>query len=307
MPDQNYARTKETFEKPLVRSTDRTVKDRSSTKRKLIFEVCANCGKKITDDEIAVLVDDDNDLIFCQDSCVKEHFDSDIERLEDEHIALRGSTDIPLEDFAKYENFLPLVLNEPDEIWEIEAEDEAPLAFYIGEFLHENETIFYVAAVYLTAERPSFVYIHFPTRDTKLVEQYRRGELIFDESSSEETSDEPDLMEEEGIGFELYSEMIEHRSDNDIDEEEFPRFISLRQPTIESPEEVWRNVDEEGNAILTFIAHHNFESQIIAYVAVTLEDEVSQETIPIFSFPTVDTKLLERFRTGELLFNSGDF
>src|SRR5208282_2020772 len=95
--------------------------------RRLIFEVCANCSKKIVDDEVAVLVDEHNDLVFCDDNCVHEYFEAEINNLEMEHIKLRGDKDIPVKDFVKYEHFLSMVLNEPDEIWEGEArEDEAP-------------------------------------------------------------------------------------------------------------------------------------------------------------------------------------
>src|ERR1700683_1514658 len=107
--------------------------------RRLIFEVCSNCGKKIVDDEVAILVDEHNDLIYCDDHCVHEYFETEINALETEHLKLRSDKDLSLKESGTFEHFLPMVLNEPDEIWEVDtAEDEAPLTFYIGEFFHEK-------------------------------------------------------------------------------------------------------------------------------------------------------------------------
>ena len=86
-------------------------------KRRLIFEICANCGDKIQDDEEEVLVDDDNDLIFCNDGCVHEYFEPQIDHLVAEYNGLRKPNDIPLSEFKKFESYMQLVLSEPDEVW----------------------------------------------------------------------------------------------------------------------------------------------------------------------------------------------
>src|SRR5687767_8904250 len=113
---------------------------------RLIFETCSNCGKKITDEETSLLVDDHNNLIFCSEGCLKENFENEIEQLEEEYLRFRSSTDIPLADFPKYEHLLTVLLNDPEEVWEVESfGDEPPLSFFIGEFLHEKEQVFYVA------------------------------------------------------------------------------------------------------------------------------------------------------------------
>src|ERR1700677_4630560 len=107
--------------------------------RRLIFETCSNCGKKIMDDEAAILVDEHNDLIFCDDNCVQEYFETEIASLEKEHYKMRGEKDISPKTFHAYEHFLEMVLSEPDEIWEVDTgQDQAPLSFYIGEFFHEK-------------------------------------------------------------------------------------------------------------------------------------------------------------------------
>jgi hypothetical protein len=270
--------------------------------RRLIFEVCANCGGKIVDDEKAVLVDEHNDLIFCSDQCLRENFEDEIEALEDEYIAARTSEDIPVSEFGKLEHFLPLLLNEPDEVWEVlRLGDEPPLCFLIGEFLHADEHIYYVAAVYFDYNKPVFVYMHFPTRDPKLVEKYRRDNLVYDSNENDELQLIDDVITEDNIAFNLYEEMLENRSSTDIEVEDFNEYNDLKLPTVEAPAEVWRLVDDEGTTFLIFIAHYQKEAENISYIVVAIEDELTDNTLPVFGFPTADTKLVDRFRKGEII------
>ena len=273
--------------------------------RRLIFEVCANCGKKIVDDEKALLVDDHNDLIFCDEGCLHEYFEEEVEQLENELAKLRSENDIRSKDYKNYEQFLPMVLNEPDEIWEVETtEEEAGLNFYIGEFFHEKEHIFYIAAAYRVDDNPAFVYLHFPTRDRNLVEKYRRGELVFDGESEEEDFD--DEVTETNIAIELYNEMLENRSEVDIDPDDFSAYADLKLPTVDRPEEIWRRIDDSGNTFIIYISHFQREAEQVAFVVVAVEDELTDSAVPIFGFPTLDQKLLDRFRQGEMIFKAGE-
>ncbi|MDZ4677848.1 MAG: hypothetical protein SGI74_10115 [Oligoflexia bacterium] len=269
--------------------------------RRLIFETCSNCGKKITDDELAILVDEHNDLIFCSEKCIHENFEEEIEALEDQYIAARTPDDIKFPEFRKYEHFLKILLNEPDEVWEVDtSEDEPPMCFLIGEFLHEKDRVFYVAAVYYDFNKPVFVYMHFPTRDEKLIEKYRRDNLVFDATENDDLDILDDVITEENIAFQLYEEMLLHRSSTDIDTEDFSQFNDLKLSTVEKPSEVWRLVDDEGVTFLIYMASYQKDNENVTYIVVAIEDELTQATFPIFGFPTVDLKLVDRFRKGEM-------
>jgi hypothetical protein len=274
--------------------------------RRLIFEVCANCGKKILDDESALLIDDHNDLIFCDETCLRENFATEIARLEESHAALRSKEDIALTEFKTFESYLAPLLDDPDEIWEPDrVEEEDPLNIFIGEFLHEKERIWYIAAVYPNEGKPSFVYTHFPTKDEKLVQLYRQGTLLFDGAEAEEHEADEE-MDEDNIAIEYYVDMLEHRSDADIDLDDFSTYHDLRIPTMEHPEEIWRQIDDLGNTFLFYISHHQKEPEVVAYVVVAVEDDLTERSIPVFGFPTLDQKLLDRFRVGELVFKASD-
>lgn len=274
--------------------------------RRLIFEVCANCGKKILDDESALLIDDHNDLIFCDENCLRENFSTEVQRLEDDQVALRGKDDVSLKEFKDYETYLEPLLEDPDEVWEPErSEDDDPLHFFIGEFLHEEKRIWYIAAVYPSEGKPSFVYTHFPTKDEKLVQHYRQGTLVYDSSQVEDKDDDGEI-DEDSVAIEFYTEMLEYHSDADIDLDDFPSFNDLRLPTVEQPEEIWRQIDDLGNTFLIYLAHHQREPEVVAYVVVAVEDELSGNAIPVFGFPTLDQKLLDRFRMGEMVFKKSE-
>ncbi len=269
--------------------------------RRLIFEVCANCGKKIIDDEAAVLIDENNDLLFCNDGCLRENFEEEINKQESEHLSLRSKVDIKPSEFKNFDQYLPLLLNDPDEIWEPEIlEQREPTQFVIGEFLHEKEKIYYIASIYPSDGKPAFVYIHFPTRDVNLVQKYRRGQLVYDSFENEvDEEDKVGNLSDDHIAIGLYTELIENHSESDIDIEDYPNYTDLRIPTLDKPQEVWKQIDDEGNTFLVFIAHHPREPEEVAYVVVAIEDELTSDIIPVFSFPTLDQKLLDRFRTGE--------
>jgi hypothetical protein len=273
--------------------------------KSLLFEICSNCGIKIEDEERALVLDPHNEVIFCGEACLKENFESEIDRLQREHLARRSDKDIPPAHFSKYQSYLELVLTEPDEVWEQATDEDAPpVSFFIGEYLHEEAPVFYIAGAYYAEEKPAFVYIHFPTNDVELVQIYRSGTLVYD--GLENQSDEIFEISEDSEAFELYREMIDHRSDTDVDLDEFSHFDELKLKTVDKPDEIWKRIDDSGNTFIIFIAHFTREQEPVAYVVVTMDDEISDTTIPLFGFPTTDQKLLDRFRVGEKVLTEGD-
>jgi hypothetical protein len=272
-------------------------------KPKLIFQTCSNCGQKIVDEEVAVLVDRHNELMFCSDACVAEYFQTVVDEIEVELEKHRKSDDIPVTEFDKFENYLNLVLNEADEVWQVESKDDEPPVFYfIGEFLHEDEPLYYIAATYVSEEEPVFVYTHFPTRDPQLVARYRRGQLVYE--ANEELVSSVESLSEEHPAYALLEEMLENRSEADIETDEFASYEHLKASTCEHPEEIWRRIDSLGNTVLTYISHHQLGEETLAYVVIAFEDEIGEPAPVAFSFPTVDQQLLNRFRKDEIIFKA---
>lgn len=269
---------------------------------RLLFEQCSNCATKIEDEERGVALDPTNDLWFCSESCLEEYFDDEITFFENQYRSFREDDDIPMAEFSKYDHLLQLVLTDPDEIWmpEISTEED-PVAFLIGEFLFDKSPVYYVASAYLSEERPAFVFFHFPTKKTSLVEKYRKGEMIYDASQEDESKDleSESLVGTDDLPGQIYQEFLKSRSSEDIELEDFPSYASQKEATVKDPDEVWRRYDDSGNTVLVLLKRFEHEGEPLVYIAVT---EESDETPHVFfGFPTVDKGLVDKFRMGEAL------
>jgi len=98
--------------------------------------------------------------------------------------------------------------------------------------------------------------------------------------------------------------MLIVRNPNDIDEELFKNYSELREETIEEADEIWRNTTLGGYTLVTFIKDFSRAeegAETLYYLAVTLEDEGSNSHALMFSFPTNDENLVDRYRHGENL------
>ncbi|MCB0342847.1 MAG: peptidase [Pseudobdellovibrionaceae bacterium] len=264
--------------------------------------------KRAKKSEDMIVVDEEKDLKFSTEEELFGYFEKDVVKLEEEYFQLRSSNDLDDKDFARYEKNLVRLLEDPDEVWEDESSlPDKKVFIYLREFdsPNEDEALFHVAVAYMAGDMPSFIYLHFPTRDIRLAEHYQRGEIVYDrilENASPGALDGDALLEGEPLASGLYEAMLKVRSDHDIREEEFREFAHLREEAIEEADEIWRNNDSMGNVLVTFIKEFHEEGPgAIYYVVVTLEDTPSNSHALLFSFPTTDEGLLDRYRHGENL------
>lgn len=261
------------------------------------------------DNDEQIVIDERKGLIFKNEDELYAHFVKEISLLEEEFFKLRPKTDIPEADFERYEEHLSVLLEDPDEIWE---DDETlpgqKVTFYIRRFEYKEDpakSLYHVAAVYIADEIPTFVYLHFPTIVDGFAAQYRRGQKLFDrlDQSIPFGALEGDALHEgDEFARGLYQSMLKVRADNDIKEEKFRQYAHLREETIESPDEIWRNTDTLGNVLVSFIREVSEEHEPnLYYIVVTVEDSPSNSHALLFSFPTTDESLVARYRHGENL------
>ncbi len=257
---------------------------------------------------VSIVVDEEKSWVFNSEEQLLNHFRLPIERLEDEFLALRSKDDFSDADAALMHELLEMTLDEPDQIWmDNEVSKDFPIYHFHRMFESEDQIIYYVVSTYLYDEDPTFIFLHFPTRSMELSDHFRRGQIVFDRTMAEF---EPALIEGDGLtegdslSLGLFSAMIKVRSEKDIPMEKFREFADLREQTIESPDEIWRNSDFQGNRLVTFIKEFpDFEGYTeLHYVVVTQEDgQASTIHSLLFSFPTIDESLLDRYRNGENL------
>lgn len=256
-----------------------------------------------------IVVDEALELVFKTEKDLFTYFANHIQVLEDEYQALRAPEDFSDDEQLDLENYLEMTLDEPDEVWvDEETFEDITLYHFIKNFdAKAGQALKYVAVAYVSSdtETPTFVFIHFPTRDSRLVQNYQRGEMAYDQAYEKALSGaiEGDALgEADPLALGLYHAMNTVRGEKDIPEDKFHDYAELREETIESADEIWRKNDSHGNILVSFIKEFpDHETKELTYVAVTQEDESSNVHSLLFSFPTTDKTLVDRYRQGENL------
>lgn len=269
--------------------------------------------KKLRTDE-KIVIDEAKGLIFSDEKEIYNHFLPQIEALEKEYEKIALHAEPENVSFTKHEYYLTQVLQDPEEVWiTTEVFPDVPIGTFMGRYKMENDEdtsgdgtkkeleFTYIALTYFVRDVPKFVFLHFPVFDSAVADKYRRGTKIFDRATGgpaqyEETVDALSEGDEFAVG--LYQAMLKLRSNKDIPEEEFSKYLIHREKTIEEPDEVWKFTDSQGHVIVRFIKQVPDEESAI-YIVTTLEEEASESQYLLFSFPTKDQNLVDRFRQGE--------
>lgn len=260
--------------------------------------------------EDSIIIDKENNLIFSNENEVLNYFATPIAQLEKEFLKLRTEEDFNDSESLGKEEELEDLLHSPDEVWE-DSESIKGLTIYnfikAFEDVKNEDIYFYVAIAYLAEDVPTFVFLHFPTRFDTLCEHYRRGDLVFDRSKEEiglGGIEGDALSEGDELAHGLYKAMLIVRNTQDVEEALFTNYAELREETIEDADEIWRNTSMGGYTLVTFIKDFSRAeegAELLFYIAITLEDEGSSSHALLFSFPTNDETLVDRYRHGENL------
>lgn len=255
------------------------------------------------DDEI--IIDEERGIIFQSEEELYSFFRPYIDTLEVEYEKFyRPDKDFQQDTYEDYEDQLLDLLSEPDQIYEDEYRLPGfPVKQYVKQFDHPETGVYhYVALVYLAVDTPTFVFLHFPTKDPNLLNNYTKGQLFYDKEQGELELEEVDaLTEGDELAVGLYKAMLTLRSDSDIPAYEFQDYVEYRGEGIEEADEIWRTTDYQGNVLVNFIKDLSEAEESLYYVSIAVEDAASDSHFLLFSFPTRDESLLERYRHGENL------
>lgn len=264
--------------------------------------------KKIQQEKEVIVLDDQQGLIFENEKQIFAYFEKYIEKLEEEYQSVRIENDFSDSEQAKMEEHLEPTLEQPDQIWRDEKTFEDLMIFHFIRKWTDGKIDFYYVVTSLVSseeEYPTFVFTHFPTKDPELLHNYQRGELVYDrevEKVQAGSIDGDALGEGDPLAVGLYRSMMKLRSDKDLPESEFKKYQELRDETIESADEIWRKTDMDGNILVTFIKDYpDHETPHLVYVVITQEEEQANLHSILYSFPTNDENLIDRYRQGENL------
>lgn len=253
-----------------------------------------------------IVIDQQAGLVFHSEKELYEYFQPQIDALEKEYRSLRREDDLKEEDIQGLGDLLDLTLDEPAEIW---YDEKTFRDFPIFHFIRPVEELeaFHVAVTYVSSDdEPTFIFLHFVTKDLDLAMKYRRGDLVYDRAFEEVgfgAVEGDSLGEGDPMAIGLFLSMLKLRIENDVPFEKFQQIgVECREETIENADEIWRSNDLHGNTLVTFIKEFpDHEISDLHYVAVTQEDTSSNVHSLLFSFPTTDSSLVDRYRHGENL------
>lgn len=265
-------------------------------------------SKKVQEKEL-IVVDESQGLIFENDKTLFGFFSEQIKFVEGKYAQyFRAQHDFSEDELYSKEHWLEATLDDPDEIWvDQKSFKDVTLYTLIKNVEQEEEPFAYLAVVYLNTEEkyPSFVFIHFATKDIELAELFRFEEIIYHrklESIQFASLEGDSLLEGDYLAIGLLESMMKLRHEKDIQPENFKAYADQRDETINNPDEIWRKVDSEGHTLVTFIKDvSEVKNKDDFYVVVTEEDPNTEVHSLLFSFPTNDSSLVDRYRQGENL------
>lgn len=253
----------------------------------------------------SIVIDPDLGLVFESEPAMLLFFQDQIDRLHDQYKSLGDKSELSLESINNLEELLNVCLDDPDEVWMLPQDPkwEPPLFSFIRH--HVDQGIYHVVITHVTSEdEPTFVYFQFMTQDPKIVENYRQGRMVFDQALAEiefGMIEGDALSEGDPIAVGLFHAMLKLRQENDVPYEQFLEIGNeCRDRTIEEADEIWRSQDSSGQVLVTFIREvPDHAISDLSYVVVTQQEPNTGVHALLFSFPTQDESLLERYRYGE--------
>lgn len=269
----------------------------------------AHKAKKQVREKELIIIDEKQGLIFENDKTLFGYFAVPIKEYENKYQEnYKAAEDFTSVEQQEHEILLEETLDDPDEIWiDEETFEDMSVHTYIKTFETKQQTFYYLAVVYVNTEEnyPTFVFMHFPTKDMNMLEAFRKEEIIFHkklEAIQFAAIDGDSLLEGDYLAIGLLESMLKIRSDKDIATDKFQEFAECRDDTINSPDEIWRKVDSTGHVLVAFIKEFNeLGVEDLHYIVMTEEDTEAQVNSLLFSFPTNDTSLVDRYRQGENL------
>lgn len=252
------------------------------------------------------MIDSEAGLVFDNEKELIEYFSPQIKYFEEEYKKRRQPTDLDEDEVKNLENELEETLDSPAEIWH---DDKTFKEFPVFYFVRPIEELqgFHVAVTYVSSDdEPTFIFLHFVTRHLDTLEGFRKGDLVYDKAFEEVgfgAIEGDTISEGDPLAMGLFLAMLKVRGEKDIPFEKFQQLgIECREETIEHADEIWRSSDLHGNVLVTFIKEFpEHEIPDLWYVAITAEDQNSAVHSLLFSFPSNDENLLDRYRHGENL------
>ena len=272
---------------------------------------CVECKRVVDEAENLLFLSDDDNFAFCSELCVEVHLK---ELVSFYHHFIEQKSCYNKHQFNT--SSLNHLLSSPDEVWKFSNALKRDVFCYL-KFFKIDEIEFYLISLCFTFERqPSFILKSFSVESRDELENLLAGGVKqqakkFSSAVAEVSLElsEEDLTELELKKSIFLSNLLGLRKESDLAWESFPSYESCLVETINSPDEVFENIDEEGDLFLTYIKTFSEERRIFYYLVMlnpskgNLQKSVKEMKI-ILAFPTIDSDLYAEFTKGKAIYRN---
>lgn len=267
---------------------------------------CTQCDLPVDDIENMHFIDDKSNKGFCSAECITQHYNSISHRLKLEELTIRSELGIEVEPWKVISDDLDnLVLYHPLE--------KRKYINHIGDryFIHIalNDGVYLIYICSHFNDDVSYIFHKVRTRSQKMLSRYRIGENINRSSQLEQEEEkisdhfevEPEILEElELRKSTALADLLSMRSDDDISFEEFIDYESYLSSTLEGPDEIFDDSEDE---LSTYIKSFKRDDFSFFYVVVCWKSpqvkDNHQLLLPIIAFPSIDQDLYKHYAVGE--------
>ncbi len=288
---------------------------------------CHHCAKTLSgDNDRALFVEEEVGRIFCSESCIAAFFTPEIERLEKEFFRRLTPSDLSSEERENLAHLRWITLQEPDEVWREKTLTGDYRYTLISEFKPGTKKIWSICICLFLRGEPSFLYLAFPTKNSAMANQYRRGEQVEwvrpaqsqisadggaseslngEEQGDQENSENRDKLDRLADSWTedetVLAQLNKGRSKDDIPPSDYGLYQACLEETLETPEEVWSHESQGDDPVKLyhFIKHYPDEKPGIWFVIVARETDDEEQIEIIDAFPTRDAQLVDHYRRGE--------
>ena len=282
---------------------------------------CNHCKKAMHDVEELLFVEESSVRGFCSEDCIEKYYSPIVAWYENRERELRvkfGANDEDCQALASDANVMDKVLGRPDEIYRWSNEIGEDLFVFIRHF--SGERPFYsIVLCHLFERQPSFILLATATRNEEFLAQFKNGEKIANSDEFMQRQDLPegamDLeVEQEALSAieakksAFLARLLQERSPADVPFEQFDMYEKFFTSTLEDPDEIYTDEDDDGDNLFTYIKAYQQGGVSFYYFIICVEFEREHESdgetrrvIPLMAFPTLDGDLYRTYRSGKLV------
>lgn len=283
---------------------------------------CNECKKIMPRPEDVYFAEQGFYRCFCSEECIFRFFTPLMIHLEEEENTFRnrlGITNDLMVSQEKFQSYIKSTVEDPDEIWSSPRDGGEEIYTLISKLETREKGAVYIILLIFTYEgRPSLTLLATLTQHEKLVQKYRIGSKIghlkenldFGLIGPDPNNANPLNLDEitleilESKKEKMYDLLMKNVGAQDIPITEYDGYQKYLPITLDDPDEVYEELKDGDVEFVTCIKNFDDGEKKFFYIAISYYYESNPETqeevlIPIFSFPSQDSKIYKLFQIGQ--------